>query len=117
MQTPELNQAGYDASAVRKVDGFKRLRGTFLIQHGGGDDNVHFQNAAALGDLLMGGGVSPDKLEFTYFTDSDHSIRYNGQNAFVYKQLTGMLWEEKRREGPGGGHQWSKKGKATAWRG
>jgi dipeptidyl aminopeptidase/acylaminoacyl peptidase len=26
MQTPELNQAGYDASAVRKVDGFYWLR-------------------------------------------------------------------------------------------
>ncbi|KAG7291119.1 hypothetical protein NEMBOFW57_001129 [Staphylotrichum longicolle] len=109
------NAAGYDKSAVRKVEGFKGLRGKFLVQHGTGDDNVHFQNGAVLGELLMGGGISPEKLEVTFFTDSDHSIRYNKQNAFVYKQLTGMLWEEKRREGVGGGHQWSRRGKGRVW--
>ncbi|KAK3898816.1 dipeptidyl peptidase IV N-terminal region-domain-containing protein [Staphylotrichum tortipilum] len=104
------NAAGYEKSAVRRVEGFKGLRGGLLLQHGSGDDNVHFQNSAALGDLLMGGGVGPEKLDLAWFTDSDHSIRYHGQNAYVYKQLTKKLWEEKRREGKGGGHQWSKRG-------
>lgn len=117
MKTPALNPEGYNASAVRKVEGFKRLRGGFLVQHGTGDDNVHFQNAAALGDLLMGGGVGPDKLEVTFFTDSDHGIRYHGQNAFVYKQLSAKLLAERQREGAGGGHQWSRRGKSRAWRG
>jgi hypothetical protein len=39
MQTPELNPDGYAVSGVRQVDGFKKLRGSFLIQHGGSDDN------------------------------------------------------------------------------
>ncbi|KAK4122993.1 hypothetical protein N657DRAFT_634217 [Parathielavia appendiculata] len=116
MKTPELNGEGYNKSAVRGVDGFKGLRGGFLVQHGTGDDNVHFQNAAAFGDLLMGGRVGPEKLEVTFFTDSDHSIRYNGQNAFVYKQLTKKLFEEKNRVAAEG-HQWSKRGKGRSWRG
>ncbi|KAL1841470.1 hypothetical protein VTJ49DRAFT_7025 [Mycothermus thermophilus] len=115
MKTPALNEEGYNKSAVRNVEGFKKLRGQFLIQHGTGDDNVHAQHSLALQDLLMGAGVGPEKLEVTYFTDSDHSIRYNKQNAFVYKQLTKKLFEEKQRKGSGGGHQWSKK--ARTWRG
>ncbi|KAK4155727.1 putative dipeptidyl peptidase 4 [Chaetomidium leptoderma] len=117
MKTPALNGEGYNRSAVSRVAGFKGLRGAFLVQHGTGDDNVHFQNSAALGDLLMGGGVGPEKLEGTFFTDSDHGIRYHGQNTFVYKQLSKKLWEEKRREGKGGGHQWSKRGQGAVWRG
>ena len=114
MKTLEGNKDGYEKSAVHDVGGFKGLRGAFLVQHGTGDDNVHFQNSAALGDLLMGGGVGPDRLEVTFFTDSDHSIRYNGQNAFVYKQLSKKLWEEKNR-GSKGKHQWTKRGRK--WRG
>ena len=116
MKTPALNGAGYAKSAVHDVTGFKALRGGFSVQHGTGDDNVHFQNSAALGDLLMGGGVGPEKLEVTWFTDSDHSIRYNGQNAFVYKQLSKKLFEERNR-GEKGGHQWSRRARGTVWRG
>ncbi|KAK4137116.1 hypothetical protein BT67DRAFT_372326 [Trichocladium antarcticum] len=116
MKTPALNAEGYAMSAVRDVEGFRALRGGFLVQHGTGDDNVHFQNGAALGDLLMGGGVTPEKLEVTWFTDSDHSIRYNGQKAFVYKQLSKKLFEEKNR-GAKGGHQWSRRDRGTAWKG
>lgn len=64
---------------------------------------------------MMGGGVGPEKLDLAWFTDSDHSIRYHGQNAYVYKQLTKKLWDEKRREGKGGGHQWSKRGEGRVW--
>jgi dipeptidyl aminopeptidase/acylaminoacyl peptidase len=119
MKGLEGNEGGYNASAVRRTEGFKGLRGKFSLQHGTGDDNVHFQNSAALGDLLMGAGVGPDRFGVTFFTDSDHGIRYHGQNAFVYKQLSARLLEEKRREGKGGGHQWSRrKGVAArAWRG
>ncbi|KAK4238960.1 putative dipeptidyl peptidase 4 [Achaetomium macrosporum] len=119
MKSLEGNEAGYNTSAVRHAEGFKGLRGRFSLQHGTGDDNVHFQNSAALADLLMGAGVGAHKLSVTFFADSDHGIRYHGQNAFVYKQLSERLLEERRREGNGGGHQWSKRKGTTsgAWRG
>nr|KMM69927.1 dipeptidyl aminopeptidase B [Coccidioides posadasii RMSCC 3488] len=109
MKTYEMNEAGYNASAVRKTEGFKNVRGSFLLQHGTGDDNVHFQHSAALSDLLMGAGVSPNKMAGTWFTDSDHGIRYNGGHAFQYKELTMKLYEEKNRKFDEEKHQWSKK--------
>lgn len=111
MKTPTLNPGGYNKSAVHDTAGFKAVAGGFLVQHGTGDDNVHFQNSAALVDLLVGAGVSPERMGVQWFTDSDHSIRYNGATQFLYKQLTKKLYEEKNRKGDlGGGHQWSKRG-------
>ncbi|KAF7159511.1 hypothetical protein CNMCM5623_004849 [Aspergillus felis] len=109
MKTLESNAAGYNASAIRKVAGYKNVRGGLLIQHGTGDDNVHFQNAAALVDTLVGSGVTPEKLQVQWFTDSDHGIRYHGGNVFLYRQLSKRLYEEKKRKDKGEAHQWSKK--------
>ncbi|KAK4450784.1 putative dipeptidyl peptidase 4 [Podospora aff. communis PSN243] len=110
MKTPELNEEGYARSAVRNTEGFRRLPGGFLVQHGTGDDNVHFQNVAALVDLLMGARIGPEKFEAAYFTDADHSINRNGANVYLYKQLTGKLFKEKQRVvGQPGGHQWSRR--------
>ena len=78
--------------------------------HGTGDDNVHYQNTAALVDLLVGEGVSPQKMEMMAFTDSDHSIVYDGASAWIYKFLTKRLWEEKERKaGMVVQHAWSKR--------
>ena len=35
-------------------------------------------SSAALVDLLVSSGVSPSKMKMMAFTDSDHSINYNG---------------------------------------
>ncbi|RHZ51514.1 diacylglycerol pyrophosphate phosphatase [Aspergillus turcosus] len=109
MKTLESNAAGYNASAIRAVAGYKSVPGGVLIQHGTGDDNVHFQNAAALVDTLVGAGVTPEKLQVQWFTDSDHGIRYHGGNVFLYRQLSKRLYEEKKRKEKGKAHQWSKK--------
>jgi dipeptidyl-peptidase-4 len=104
------NAANYTETAVRRVAGFKNIAGGVLLQHGTGDDNVHFQNSLALVDTLVGGGVGPDKLQVQYFTDSDHGIAFNGANRFVYKQLAKRLFEEKMRATNGSQpqHQWSR---------
>ncbi|RPA96803.1 hypothetical protein L873DRAFT_1693372 [Choiromyces venosus 120613-1] len=81
MKLLTTNAAGYNASAIRKTAGFKNVAGGFLIQHGTGDDNVHFQNSAALVDTLV----------------------------FLYKQLAKALYEERRRKNEGK-HQWSRRG-------
>ncbi|PWW77996.1 hypothetical protein C7212DRAFT_276806 [Tuber magnatum] len=80
MKLPTTNRAGYNASAIIKTSGFKNVSGGFLIQHGTGDDNVHFQNSAAFVDTLVQEG-----------------------------QLAKALYEEKRRT-PGWKHQWSRRG-------
>ncbi|KAJ4368428.1 Dipeptidyl peptidase 4 [Neocucurbitaria cava] len=116
MKTPTLNPAGYNRSRVHDATGFKSIAGGVVIQHGTGDDNVHFQNSAALVDLLMVNRVTPEKMTNTFFTDSDHSINFHNDGRFLYRQLSKKLFEEKERVGDlKGGHQWSKR--ERAWRG
>ncbi|KAI4858703.1 dipeptidyl peptidase IV N-terminal region-domain-containing protein [Hypoxylon rubiginosum] len=112
MKTSQLNPDGYEKSAVRRPEGFRRIAGGFSIQHGLGDDNVHYQNTAALVDLLVGAGVPPAKMQWRVFTDSDHGISYNGASTYLYKFLTELLYREKIRETEGLSHQWTKRAKA-----
>ena len=51
MTTPQENAAGYDEnSPINHVD---KLKGDFLIVHGGGDDNVHLQNTMRIVEALI----------------------------------------------------------------
>lgn len=109
MKLLTTNRAGYNASAITKTSGFKNVAGGFLIQHGTGDDNVHFQHSAVLADALVYEGVSPEKMRVQWFTDSDHNIDFHRAEGFLYKQLAKALYEEKRRR-PEGKHQWSRRG-------
>ncbi|KAH0429844.1 hypothetical protein CcaCcLH18_08126 [Colletotrichum camelliae] len=107
------NEEGYNETAVRNPAGFKNIAGEFTILHGTGDDNVHYQNAAALIDLLVSAGVPNDKMNWLAFTDSDHSIAYNGANIWLYKYLTEALFREKKRSGDRLVHQWTKKSETS----
>lgn len=97
MKLPNTNAAGYDATAVRNTTNFHSVAGGFAILHGTGDDNVHYQNTAGLVDLLLGDGVGPDTMQWLAFTDSDHTITYNRDSAFLYKYLTMRVYEERNR--------------------
>ena len=112
MKTLDDNRDGYLETAVHNVSGFKNVAGGFSILHGTGDDNVHYQHAAALIDLLVGQGVSPEKMKMFAFTDSDHSIRSNNADLYIYKYLTERLYDEVRRKVDKESlvHQWSKRG-------
>lgn len=108
MKTLSGNAAGYAASAVVNATGFQNARGGFLIQHGTGDDNVHFQNSAVLIDTLTAAKVSPKKMHVQWFTDSDHNINFHGATSFVYKQMARYFWLEKQRRSESE-HQFDKK--------
>jgi dipeptidyl-peptidase-4 len=97
MGLPSENQTVYNQAAIRDPVGFLNIQGSVLIQHGTGDDNVHFQHSAALVDLLMGASVPPEKLQAQFFPDSDHGISYNKAGTFQSKQLKMKLLEEKHR--------------------
>ncbi|GAA98406.1 hypothetical protein E5Q_05092 [Mixia osmundae IAM 14324] len=90
MSTPMLNRAGYDTSAVTKMDGFKNAH--FLLAHGSGDDNVHFLNTASLLDRLTWSGVRG--FRFRMFTDADHSISLRNGYGELHHFLTDFLIEK-----------------------
>lgn len=111
LPTNSSNAAGYAKTRVHSAEGFKNARGGFAIMHGTGDDNVHYQNSAALVDFLVGEGVGPEKMSMMAFTDSDHGIVYNGASSWLYKFLTGKLFGERERvDGEVAlRHQWGKR--------
>jgi dipeptidyl-peptidase-4 len=56
------NRAGYDrGSPISYVDGF---RGNLLLVHGGGDDNVHFQNSEMLINALVAANKPFQMMEY-----------------------------------------------------
>ena len=111
MKTLQDNEEGYLETRVHNVAGFKNVAGGFSILHGTGDDNVHYQHTAAMVDLLVGAGVSPEKMKMFAFTDSDHGIYYNGADVYIYKYLTERLFDEVERKVDAESmvHQWSKR--------
>ncbi|TPX62178.1 hypothetical protein PhCBS80983_g00697 [Powellomyces hirtus] len=84
MKSPRTNPEGYEKSAVTNMVGFKNTK--FLVIHGTGDDNVHFQNTASLIWRLTGAHIRNYRVQI--YTDSDHFIYANDANAEVYS----LLW-------------------------
>lgn len=84
MHTPQHNFAGYDGSAIKNVTALKGAE-RFLVMHGTGDDNVHFQNTLALLDKFDLAQV--ENYDMFVFPDSDHSINFHNSNKVVYDRL------------------------------
>ena len=88
MSTPQLNSEGYDAySPNSHID---KLYGNFLLIHGTGDDNVHFQNSVEMLNRL----VAADKqFDTFYYPNRNHGI-YGGNTTWhLYTQMTNWILE------------------------
>lgn len=86
LQTPQLNPSGYDDnSPIMHVN---RLRGNFLLIHGTGDDNVHFQNSVDLVNALI---TADKQFETFYYPNRNHGI-YGGNTTWhLYSMMTDFL--------------------------
>ncbi|GGZ22745.1 peptidase S9 [Echinicola pacifica] len=86
LQTPQLNASGYDDnSPLSHVD---KLEGNFLLIHGTGDDNVHFQNSVALVDALI---AADKQFETFYYPNRNHGI-YGGNTTWhLYNMMTDFI--------------------------
>lgn len=87
MRKPQENPEGYETASIHDLSNFKNVT-RFLIAHGSGDDNVHFQNSLKLIDELNLETI--ENFDFYVFPDSDHSIRYHNGNVVVYDRL--LTW-------------------------
>jgi dipeptidyl-peptidase 4 len=76
MKSPLTNSENYFISSVHNTSGFQHARGGVLLQHGTGDDNVHFQNSAVLVDLLMSGGANGQAMSIAEFDSPKHGIQF-----------------------------------------
>ncbi len=86
MRTPQENPNGYDLNSP--VNHVEKLRGSYLLVHGSGDDNVHFQNTMAMVDAL----VSANKqFDFMAYPDLDHAIQNEHSRLHLFTKMTNFL--------------------------
>ena len=86
LQTPQLNEQGYDQySPLTHAD---KLRGNFLLIHGTGDDNVHFQNAVTLQNSLIAANKQFDSF---YYPNRNHSIYGGNTRLHLFRMMTDFL--------------------------
>ncbi len=83
LSTPQDNPAGYDDNSP--VTHAAKMKGKFLLVHGTGDDNVHFQNAVALQNALISAGVQFDTF---YYPDRAHGIYRNNARPHLFNMMT-----------------------------
>ena len=88
MGLPQTNAAGYDDNSP--INHVEKLKGKYLLIHGMGDDNVHFQNAAEMTLALIKANKPFDQFAYP---DRNHGIYGGNTRLFLYEQMTNWLLE------------------------
>jgi dipeptidyl-peptidase-4 len=86
LQRPQENAAGYDDNSPTTYA--NKLEGNFLLIHGTGDDNVHFQNSVALEEALINAGK---QFRSHFYPDQAHGFRGGKVNFHLYTLMTEFL--------------------------
>ena len=86
MRTPQENQAGYDESA--SLTYADSLKSSFLLVHGTGDDNVHFQNSERLVERLE---AANKQFDMRIYPNKTHSIAGGNTRENLYGFFTSWL--------------------------
>lgn len=85
LKRPQDNAAGYDDNSP--ITHVNKLKGKFLILHGTGDDNVHFQNSVDFVNALIKAGK---QFETFYYPNRTHSI--SGGNTLLHRYQMMTDW-------------------------
>src|SRR5881396_2405939 len=86
MRTPQENPAGYGEGApLAYADS---LKGHFLLVHGTGDDNVHFQNSVRLVERLE---AANRQFDMRIYPNKTHSIAGGSTRENLYGLFTAWL--------------------------
>jgi len=86
LKTPQENPGGYDDNSP--VQFAQNLKGKFLLVHGTGDDNVHFQNSIAFVDALIKANKDYQTL---YYPNRNHGIAGGNTRLHLYRQMTNFV--------------------------
>ncbi len=86
MRTPAENASGYDDNAPEKM--VQGLKGNFLLIHGTGDDNVHFQNSASLVNELI---RANKEFDSEYYPNRAHGISGGNTRYHLYHKMTNFI--------------------------
>lgn len=86
MRTPQENPEGYDQnSPINFADG---LQGKFLLIHGSGDDNVHFQNSMDFAEALV---QANKQFEMQFYPNKNHGIYGGNTSMHLYNRMSEFI--------------------------
>lgn len=88
MQTPQLNPEGYNEGAPITKAG--EIEGSYLLIHGTGDDNVHYQHTVDMIDALIAADV---QFETMIYPDKAHSIYGGNARRHLYRLMSEFILE------------------------
>jgi dipeptidyl-peptidase-4 len=89
MSTPQENASGYDEnSPITHVD---KLKGKYLLIHGGGDDNVHVQNSMQLIEALV---QANKQFDWRIYPDKNHGIYGGNTRLHLYTLMTNFILDK-----------------------
>ena len=85
---PKDNKDGYDNnSPIQFAD---KMSGKYLLIHGTGDDNVHYQNAVDYQNALIKAGKQFDSF---YYPNRNHGIYGGNTRLHLYQMMTNYILE------------------------
>jgi dipeptidyl-peptidase-4 len=86
LKTPQDNVKGYDEYSP--LSHAQKLKGKYLLIHGTGDDNVHFQNAIEMQRELI---KEQKQFESFYYPDKAHGISGGKTRLHLYQMMSDFL--------------------------
>lgn len=95
MRTPQENPKGYDDNSP--INFTDRIKGKYLIIHGMGDDNVHFQNATQMITALVKSNID---FESAYYPNKNHGIggQLDNTTMHLWGKMTNWIMENMGNE-------------------
>lgn len=89
LQRPQDNPRGYDDNSP--LNFAHLLEGNYLLVHGTGDDNVHFQNAV---DMVSALETAGKQFEFRIYPNKNHSIYGGNTRLNLYQLMTDFIYRK-----------------------
>ncbi|WP_300440351.1 S9 family peptidase [Christiangramia sp.] len=89
MRTPQENPSGYDENSP--LNHVEKLKGDYLLIHGGGDDNVHLQNTMRMVEALV---QANKQFDWAIYPDRNHGIYGGNTRLHLYTMMTDFILEK-----------------------
>lgn len=88
LRKPQDNKSGYEDNSP--VNFTKKIKGKFLLIHGSGDDNVHYQNSMELAGSLVKNNIP---FDFMTYPNKNHGIYGGYTRTHLYNKMLKFVKE------------------------
>jgi dipeptidyl-peptidase-4 len=86
MGLPKDNPDGYDDNSP--INHVETLEGKYLLVHGTGDDNVHYQNSVEMIDALV---KANKQFDFASYPERNHGIYGGNTRLHLFTKMSDFI--------------------------